>query len=101
MREAESTNNGNIWEWLNQGKLKRETEGLLCAAQEQALKINAIKYSIDKRSDTPLCGPCNEKTESITDIMRACSVLAKSQYRKSHDKIGTYVHWLLCKKYHL
>ena len=30
-----------------------------------------------------------------------CSILAKSQYRKRHDKIGTYVHQLLCKKYYL
>ena len=33
--------------------------------------------------------------------MSACSILAKSQYRKRHDKVGTYVHWLLCKKHHL
>ena len=33
--------------------------------------------------------------------MNACSILAKSQYRKRHDKVGSYVHWLLCKKYHL
>ena len=39
--------------------------------------------------------------KSITNIVSACSILAKSQYRKRHDKVGTYVHWLLCKKCHL
>ena len=73
----------------------------MCAAQEQALRVNAIKYSIDKTSDTPLCRLGNEKTESITHIVSACSILARSQYRKCHDKIGTYVQWLLCRKYHL
>ena len=34
-------------------------------------------------------------------IVSACSILAKSQYRKCHDKVGTNVHWLLYKKYHL
>ena len=32
--------------------------------------------------------------------MSACSILAKSQYRKRHDKFGGYMHSLLCKKYH-
>ena len=80
---------------------KRETESLLCAAQEHALRVNSIKYSIDKTSDTPLCRLCNEKTESITHIVSACSILAKRQYRKRHDKVGTYAHWLLCRKYNL
>ena len=85
MREIESTGGGNGWEWPNRGELKHETEILLCAAQEQALRVNAIKYSIDKTSDTPLCSLYNENT----------------QYRKHHDKVGTYEQWLLCKKYHL
>ena len=33
--------------------------------------------------------------------MSAYSILAKRQYRKQHDKVGTYMHWLPCKKYHL
>ena len=33
--------------------------------------------------------------------MSAYSILAKRQYRKHHDKVGTYMHWLPCKKYHL
>ena len=34
--------------------------------QEQALRVNAIKYSIYKTSDTPLCRLCNEKTRYKT-----------------------------------
>ena len=63
----------------------RETqESLLCAIQEQALRVNVIKYSIDKASDTSLCRLCNEKTESVTHILSTCSILAKSQYTKHH-----------------
>ena len=38
---------------LKRGELKRETETILCGAQEQSLRVNAI-YSIDKTSDTTL-----------------------------------------------
>ena len=33
--------------------------------------------------------------------MSAGSILAKSPYRKRHDNVGMYMHWVLCKKYHL
>ena len=36
---------------------------LFVSAQEKALRVNAIKFSIDKTSDTPLCRLCNEKTK--------------------------------------
>ena len=36
------------WQWLPRGDLKVETEALLCAAQEQAIRTNYIKYHIDK-----------------------------------------------------
>ena len=54
LRETVSTDDGNRREWLKQGELKRETKSILCAAQEQALRVNVIKYSIDKTSNTPL-----------------------------------------------
>ena len=34
--------------WLQKGVLKKETEGLILAAQEQALRVNWIKKMIDK-----------------------------------------------------
>ena len=75
---ARSNDDGNRWEWPKRGKLKCKTESLWCAAQEQVLRVNAIKYSIDKTSDTPLCRLCHEMTESITFIVKACSTFAKS-----------------------
>ena len=74
---------------MKRRKVKRETESLLCTAKEQALRVNAIKYSIDNTSNTSPCKLCNEKTESITQSLSACSILDKSQYRKRHDKVGT------------
>ena len=53
-------------------------EKILRLAQEQALQVSAIKYSVDKRSDTPLCRLCNEKTEHVSRIVNACLILAKN-----------------------
>ena len=53
------------WRWLRNGFLKKETEGLILAAQEQALRTNLIKYSIDKTLETPLCRLCGDATETV------------------------------------
>ena len=34
-----------FWRWLWNGFLKKETEGLMLAVQEQALRANSIQYS--------------------------------------------------------
>ena len=37
------------WLWLRDGSIKRETESLIMAAQEHAIRTNAIKERIDSR----------------------------------------------------
>ena len=44
----DKTDNSITWSWLKNGELKKETEGFLIAAQDQALLTNAIKVKIDK-----------------------------------------------------
>ena len=63
LRETESTSDGNRWQCLKRGELKRETESLLCETQEQALRDNTIKYSIVTTCDTATCRFCNVKKE--------------------------------------
>ena len=79
---------------------KRETGNLLCAAQEQAIRTNTVKCSIDKTSETPCCRLCNENVESVTHISTFPNQ-AKNQYRKRHDKVAKKICWLLCKKFYL
>ena len=43
------------------GDLKVETEVLLCATQEQAIRTNCMKYRIDKTSVSSLCRLCGKK----------------------------------------
>jgi hypothetical protein len=49
--QTENLKTEKSWNWLSKGDLKRETESLLMAAQEQALDINSIKKNIYKTSD--------------------------------------------------
>ena len=35
------------WEWLKKGRLKKEMEGMIIAAQDQVLRTNSIKRIID------------------------------------------------------
>ena len=101
LRETDGVHNQRRWQWLKAGELKRETESLICAAQEQALITNAIKNSIDHQNESPLCRLCKEKVESVTHIVSSCSALAGNQYRKRNGKLGIKVHWCLCKKFEI
>ena len=57
------------WRWLRNVFLKKETEGLILAAWEQALRTNSIKYNIDKTSETPLCRFCGDAAETVRHIV--------------------------------
>ena len=43
------------WVWLNNGNLKRETESVIVAGQNQSIRKNLIKAKIDKSQDDTLC----------------------------------------------
>ena len=57
------------WKWLKAGELKQETESLICAAQERALRTNAIKNDIDHQDVSPLCRLCKDKVEGVSNIV--------------------------------
>ncbi|CAB4022312.1 Hypothetical predicted protein [Paramuricea clavata] len=84
------------WWWLKKGDLKPETEVLLCAAQEQALRTNYVKFHIDRTVESPLCRLCGEKGEHITHLISECKKLAQKEYKRRHDNVARIVHWKLC-----
>ena len=99
-RKTEEVRDENSWNWLKQGYLKRETEGMLMAAQDQALRSNAIKHRIDKAKISPLCRLCGERDETVAHIVAECKMLAQKQYKLwRHDRVATVIHWTFCKKY--
>ena len=62
----------DTWRWLKNGFLKKEPDGLILAAQEKALRTNAIKYNIDKTSETSQCRMCGDTTETVGHIASGC-----------------------------
>ena len=87
------------WNWLVNGDLKVETEALLCAAQEQAIRTNYVKHNIDRTSDSPLCRMCGKKGESVQHIISGCEKLAQKEYKRRHDNVARKIHWELCVKH--
>ena len=88
------------WLWLQKGVLKKETEGLILAAQEQALRVNWIKKMIDKQDCSAKCRMCDERDETVAHIVSECSQLAQHDYKKCRrDKIAAIIHWNYCKNF--
>ena len=57
-RETANKLDASNWLWLQKGTLKKETEGLIFAAQEQALQTKVMKAKIQKISDNSKCRSC-------------------------------------------
>lgn len=58
VREADGQRSEETWTWLKEGKLKRKTEALIVAAQDQAIRTNYVKANIDKSQVDPRCRMC-------------------------------------------
>ena len=86
------------WTWLRKGNLKRETESLLIAAQDNATRINHMKVRIDKTQQNSKCRLCSDRDNSINHISD-CSKLAQREYKASHNWVDKVIHWDMCKKF--
>jgi len=89
------------WQWLVQCDLKVQTEAMICAAQEQALRTNYIKNKIDKTSENQLFRKCRENGETVQYIICECKKLAQREYKRRHDTDAKLAHWTLCEKHNL
>lgn len=64
----ETTDAEQTWSWLRSSDLKVQTEGLICAAQEQALRTNFVKHHIDRTAKSPLNVECAVKRVRVCVI---------------------------------
>ena len=87
------------WTWLRKGNLKRETESLLIAAQDNAIRTNHIKARIDKTQQNSKCRLCGDRDETINHIISECSKLAQKEYKARYDWVSKEIHWEMCRKF--
>ena len=98
-RQTKDLSSNDTWQWLRRGELKKETEEVIMAAQDQALRARYIQRGIDGTNISHKCRKCNQKDETINRIGTECPAIAQNQYKKRHDTVARAVHWNLCKKY--
>ena len=96
--QTKKVRSDQCWAWLQNGDLKRETESLKVAAQNQSTRTNLVKAKIDKSQGDSLCRMCRKVDESIDHIVSGCGKLAQKEYKRRHDKLGKIVHWKLARK---
>ena len=71
--------------WLRKGNFLRETESLLIAAQNNAIRTNNIKARIDKTQQNSKCRLCGDRDETINHIISERSTFAQKEYKTRHD----------------
>ena len=87
------------WTSLRKVNFKRETESLLMAAQNSAIRTNHIKARIDKTQKNSKCRLCGDRGETINHLISECSKLSQKEYKARHDWVGKVIHWEMCKKF--
>ena len=97
VRQTKEVENQDRWQWLQNGTIKRETKSLIFAAQEQAIRTNAIKGKIDKSEEQTKFRVCSRADGTINHILRECPKLAQREYKRRHDWIGKRIYWEICR----
>ena len=69
LREIKEVRSDQCWAWLQNGDLKRETESLIVAAQNQSIRTNLVKAKTEKSQGDSLGRVCRKVDESIDHIV--------------------------------
>ena len=77
--------------WLS-SNLKAETEGLLVAAQDQAMNTRNYQKVICGQRVESKCRMCSQHEETVDYIVSGCEVLAKTEYISRHNNAAAYLH---------
>ena len=69
LRQTKEVRSEKSWVWLQNGDLKRGTESLIVAAQNQSTRTNFVKATIDKSHKDTLRRLCKKADESIDHVV--------------------------------
>ncbi|CAG4944763.1 unnamed protein product [Parnassius apollo] len=87
--------------WLRFGDLFGETEGFVCAIQDQVIKTNNYRRYILKDGTVDICRACRHPGESLRHVISGCSALSNSEYLHRHNLVARILHQELALKYGL
>ena len=79
------------FECMKHTGLTGETEGLITAAQDQALNTRYYSKHIIKQGTTDRCRMCHTQPETVKPIISGCQTLAADQYLKRHNQVAVTV----------
>ena len=88
-----------LFKWMKYTGLKRETEGLITAARDQALNIRYYNKHIIRQGTTDRCRMCHTQPETVEHIISGCQMLATDQYLNRHNQVAAQLHLDICKHY--
>ena len=86
------------FKWMKHTGLKGETEGLITAAQDQALNARYYSKHIIKQGITDRCRMCHTQPETVHTIS-GCKSLAVDQYLNRHNQVAAQLHLNICMHY--
>ena len=87
------------FQWMKYTGLKGETEGLITAAQDQALNTRYYSKHIIKQGSTDRCRMCHTQAETVEHIISGCQTLAADKYLNRHNQVAAQLHLDICKHY--
>ena len=84
--------------WLRSAGLKGETESLIMAVQDQTLNTRFHQCKILKKHIDGNCRVCGKAQETVSHIMAGCTVQASTEYLHRHNRVASYIHWVVCRE---
>ena len=87
------------WTLLRKGNLKRETESLLIAAQNNTIRTNDVKARIDKMQQNIRWRLCDNRDKTINHKISEYSKLVQRGYKTRYDWVEEGIQWELCQKF--
>ena len=81
------------FEWMKHAGCKGESEGLITAAQDQALNTRYYSKHNIKQGTTDRCRMCHTQPETVEHIILGCQKLAADQYLNRHNQVAAQLHY--------
>jgi len=79
------------WNWLKYGWLKKETEGLLTAAQDQLFTTRNYKVAMMREQGSKKCGMCNARDKTSMHVLSEFEKVAEGEYKKKHNLLALII----------